>query len=140
MTTTVLPSAPVVLERRFMIRSVRPPQDAQSARIQAWTCLAVFGWPGPTGSAVAIIDQLVRNAPEFGQCAGEGIEVRIARTDADDLLIDVGDRYPAFPSFERAVAGELGQGLWRVSQRGATVSWHPHEHGKTVRAVVGRRL
>ncbi|MEU0382262.1 hypothetical protein ABZ093_33985 [Streptomyces cyaneofuscatus] len=137
--TGTAPSAPaaIVREARWTIRSIRPPQDAQSARVQAWTCLALFGWPGPVPSAISILDHLVRNASEFGWCAGEEIGVRLARTETDDLLIDVIDRRTDFPGFEEAVAGYLGQGLWRIAQYGATLSWHPHEHGKTVRAVLG---
>ncbi|MFF8432842.1 ATP-binding protein [Streptomyces bacillaris] len=129
--------APIVLEKRWTIQSLRPPQDAQSARIQAWTSLATFGWTGPASSAVAILDRLVRNASEHGQCSGEKIGVRIARTEAGDLLIDVIDRYTDFPLFKQAVAGHLGKGLGQIAQYGAVVSWHPHDHGKTVRAVVG---
>ncbi|MBK3585916.1 hypothetical protein JHN49_20115 [Streptomyces sp. MBT57] len=55
----------------------------------------------------------------------------------DDLLIDVIDRRTDFPSFDQAVAGHLGQGLWRITQYGATLSWHPDSDGKTVRAVLG---
>lgn len=131
------PPAPIIRQARWTIRSVRAPQDAQSARVQAWTCLALFGWPGPVPSAIAILDHLVRNASEFGRCQGEIIEVQIARTENDDLLIDVIDCHSAFPDFERAVAGHLGQGLWRIAQHGASLSWHPHKGGKTVRAVLG---
>ncbi|MFD8110265.1 hypothetical protein [Streptomyces microflavus] len=129
--------APIVREARWTIRSIRPPQDAQSARVQAWTCLALFGWPRPVASAISVLDHLVRNASEFGRCAGREIEVRLARTESDDLLIDVIDRRTDLPSFDQAVAGHLGQGLWRIAQYGATLSWHPHEDGKTVRAVLG---
>ncbi|MYX77615.1 ATP-binding protein [Streptomyces sp. SID3915] len=133
--------APLILERRLAIRSFLPGQDAQAARIQALMCLATFGWTGPLGLAVGAIDQLVRNASEFGRCTGKQIGLRIARTEVDDLLIDVTDHCPHFPYFEQAAAGLLGQGLWRVAQYGATVSWHPHEPehqpGKTVRAVMG---
>ncbi|MGW3215315.1 hypothetical protein ACWDBC_24150 [Streptomyces parvus] len=131
------PPAKLVLERRLNIRSLLPPQDAQAARIQALTCMATFGWAGPLGLAV---DHLVRNASEFGRCAGKEIGLRIARTEADDLLIDVTDHNPEFPFFEQAAAGFLGKGLWRIAQDGGVVSWHPHsdecEHGKTVRAVL----
>lgn len=82
------PPAPIIRQARWTIRSVRAPQDAQSARVQAWTCLALFGWSGPIPSAIAILDHLVRNASEFGRCQGEIIEVQIARTENDDLLIE----------------------------------------------------
>ncbi|MCD9899761.1 hypothetical protein LUR56_05800 [Streptomyces sp. MT29] len=138
MTGTAPPApAPILREARWTIQSTRPPQDAQSARVQAWTCLALFCWPGPVASAISILDHLVRNASEFGRCAGREIEVRIARTENDDLLIDVIDRRTDFPSFDQAVAGHLEQGLWRIAQYGATLSWHPHKDGKTVRAVLG---
>ncbi|MET8502097.1 ATP-binding protein [Streptomyces microflavus] len=137
--TGTAPPAParILREARWTIRSIRPPQDAQSARVQAWTCLALFGWPGPVASAISVLDHLVRNASEFGRCAGGEIEVRLARTESDDLLIDVMDRRTNFASFDQAVAGHLGQGLWRIAQYGATLSWHPHRDGKTVRAVLG---
>ncbi|MFJ8774473.1 hypothetical protein [Streptomyces microflavus] len=134
------PPAKLVLERRLTIRSLHPPQDAQAARIQALTCLATFGWIGPLGLAVATVDHLVRNASEFGRCAGKQIGLRIARTEPDNLLIDVTDHNPEFPFFEQAAAGLLGKGLWRIAQYGGVVSWHPHNHedelGKTVRAVL----
>ncbi|MEU1221360.1 hypothetical protein [Streptomyces microflavus] len=102
--------------------------------------MATFGWVGPLGLAVATVDHLVRNASEFGRCAGKEIGLRIGRTEADDLLIDVTDHNPAFPFFEQAVAGFLGKGLWRVAQYGGVMSWHPHTGeyapGKTVRAVL----
>ncbi|ALC26924.1 MULTISPECIES: hypothetical protein [Streptomyces] len=132
------PPAALTLERRLTIRSLLPPRDAQAARIQALTCMATFGWPDPLGLAVATVDHLVRNASQFGRCADKEIGLRIARTEADDLLIDVTDHNPEFPSFEQAAAGFLGKGLWRIAQYGGVVSWHPHECGlgKTVRAVL----
>ncbi|MEU3434032.1 hypothetical protein ABZ708_11265, partial [Streptomyces sp. NPDC006863] len=132
------PPARLVLERQLTIRSMLPPQAAQAARIRALTCLATFGWTGPLELAVATIDHLVRNASQFGWCASKEIGLRIARIEADDLLIDVTDYRPEFPFFEQAVAGSLGSGLGRVAQYGGAVSWHPHECGvgKTVRAVL----
>lgn len=135
MTATAPP--PLVVEHRLTIRSYLPPQDAQTARIQAVTCLLAFRWTGPCGLAVATVDQLVRNASEFGRCSGGEIGLRIGCTEADDLLIDVDDRNPEFPFFDQAVAGRFGHGLRRVAEYGATLSWHPHERGKTVRAVMG---
>ncbi|MER6018842.1 MULTISPECIES: hypothetical protein [Streptomyces griseus group] len=131
------PPALLVVEYRLAIRSYLPTQDAQSARLQAVTCLTTLGWAGPSGLAVATADQLVRNASEFGRCSGGEIGLRIGRTAADDLLIDVADHNPEFPFFEQAVAGRFGRGLRRVAEYGATMSWHPHENGKTVRAVLG---
>ncbi|MFD3815141.1 hypothetical protein ACFWRZ_08745 [Streptomyces rubiginosohelvolus] len=130
------PSAPIVAEHRLVIRSYLPAHDAQAARLRSLTYLAAIGWAGPSGLAVSTIDQLVRNASQFGRCSGGEIGIRIARTEADDLLIDVVDHNPEFPFFEEAVSGLLGQGLWRVADYGAVVSWHPHEGGKTVRAVL----
>lgn len=135
--TSPPPPAPLVAEHSRTIRSYLPAQDAQTARIQVLTCLATLGWAGPSGLAVATADQLVRNASQFGRCLGGNIELRIGRTEADDLLIDVADHNPEFPFFDEAVAGLIGQGLRRVAEYGVTVSWHPHEHGKTVRAVLG---
>lgn len=130
------PPEPLVAERQLTIRSYLPPQDAQTARLQLLTWLTALGWSGPPGLAVATVDQLVRNASEFGRCSGGEIELRVGRTEADDLLIDVADRNPEFPFFEEATSGHFGQGLRRVAEYGATVSWHAHEHGKTVRAVL----
>ncbi|MFC8705829.1 hypothetical protein ACFWNF_17680 [Streptomyces anulatus] len=138
MTTTAPPHpVPLVVEHRLTIRSYLPAPDAQSARLQAVACLLAFAWSGPCGLAVQTVDQLVRNASEFGRCSGGNIGLRVGLTEVDDLLIDVTDHNPEFPSFDEAVAGRVGQGLWRVTQYGAAVSWHPHEHGKTVRAVMG---
>ncbi|MFI1226075.1 MULTISPECIES: hypothetical protein [unclassified Streptomyces] len=135
-TTAPLPPVPLVVEHQMTIRSYLPAPDARSASLQAVACLLAFDWTGPCGFAVATVDQLVRNASEFGQCAGENIRLRIGLTEVDDLLIDVADHNPEFPDFEKAVAGGVGQGFRRVAECGATMSWHPHENGKTVRAVL----
>lgn len=136
-TTAPLPPVPLVVDHQLTIRSYLPAQDAQSARLQAVACLLAFGWTGPCGFAVLTVDQLVRNASEFGWCAGKEIRLLIGLTEVDDLLIDVADHNPEFPEFEDVVAGRSGQGLRRIAEYGVTVSWHPHEHGKTVRAVLG---
>ncbi|MFJ2225564.1 hypothetical protein ACIOFY_36680 [Streptomyces anulatus] len=138
MTATAPPHpVPLVVEHELTIRSYLPAQDAQSARLQTVTCLLAFGWSGPCGLAVSTVDQLVRNASEFGRCSGGNIRLRIGLTELDDLVIDVADHNPEFPFFDQVVAGRIGEGLWRVAQYGAAMSWYSHEHGKTVRAVLG---
>ncbi|WP_405434879.1 hypothetical protein [Streptomyces anulatus] len=135
-TTAPLPPVPLVVEHQMAIRSYLPVQDAQSARLQAVACLLAFGWTGPCGFAVLTVDQLVRNASEFGWCAGEDIRLLIGLAELGDLLIDVADHNPTFPKFEEVLTGRSGQGLRRIAEYGVTLPWHPHKHGKTVRAVL----
>lgn len=71
-----LPPATLNLERRLLVRSLQPHQDAQAARIQAPTRPVTFGWGGPLGLAVATVDHLVRNVSEFGRCHDKEIGLR----------------------------------------------------------------
>ncbi|MGW7433249.1 ATP-binding protein [Streptomyces sp. NPDC054861] len=112
---------------------------AGAARVSARTLLTVMAWPGPHDVAVDVLYVLVRNAVEHGlteQSAGRRLEVWLRINENRELLIDIQDHNPDFPSFDKAVQGELGRGLWGAQRLGAALFWFPGEQGKTVRATL----
>jgi anti-sigma regulatory factor (Ser/Thr protein kinase) len=132
-----VPTAQVVHESALPL----PPNAsaAGAARIWARTLLTIMAWPGPHHVAADVLYVLVRNAVEHGlteQSAGRRLEAWLRINESRELLIDVQDHNPDFPSFDKAVQGELGRGLWGAQRLGAALSWFPGEQGKTVRATL----
>ncbi|MFG2774733.1 ATP-binding protein [Streptomyces sp. NPDC048350] len=112
---------------------------AGAARVSARTLLTIMAWPGPHHVAVDVLYVLVRNAVEHGlteESAGRRLEAWLRINERRELLIDVQDHTPDFPSFDKAVRGELGRGLWGAQRLGAALSWFPGDQGKTVRATL----
>lgn len=112
---------------------------SRTARIQARDLLTILGWPGPHHVAVDVLYVLVRNAVEHGltdKSPGRRLEAWLRINQRHELLIDVQDHNPDFPSFDRAVRGELGRGLQGARRLGASLSWFENEAGKTVRATL----
>ncbi|HBF84941.1 MAG TPA: ATP-binding protein [Streptomyces sp.] len=130
--------APVLREVRFPLPA--DPSALTKARIEGRTLLTLLCWPGSQYTATDVLYVLVRNALEHGITPGEtsrSIDVWLRITSDHQLLIDVTDPNPTFPDFERALAGELGRGLWGAQQLGATISYLPAgSDGKTVRATM----
>ncbi|MYX26778.1 hypothetical protein GTY75_08855 [Streptomyces sp. SID8381] len=132
-------TAPVLRELPLKL-----PADSSAvnlARLQARTLLTVLNWPGNQPAAIDVIHTLVDNAVQHGLTpgkAGQRLSGTLSVTEAHELLIDVMDPNPTFPEFDKAVAGELGRGLWAIGQLGATLSWFvmPEFDGKTVRATM----
>jgi two-component sensor histidine kinase len=100
----------------------------------------MLGWPGSQLAAVEVLGILVTNALEHGVTPGvtQELHARLSVTETRELLIEVTDPNPTFRDFERAVAGELGQGLWQVRQLGASIDWSTDRDSscKTVRATM----
>ncbi|MFV5995388.1 ATP-binding protein [Streptomyces sp. NPDC056231] len=94
---------------------------------------------GEQHTAIAVLYVLVNNAMKHALTPGaaaQGPDVWLRIAVAGELLIDVTDPDPAFPDFDRAVAGELGRGLWGAKRLGAAITWFPADGGKTVRATM----
>ncbi|MFE9976197.1 ATP-binding protein [Streptomyces hirsutus] len=132
-------TAPVL--RKIPMDLPADPSAAGIARIKARTLLTVLGWPGNLHAAIDVIHCLVDNAVQYGLTPGkasQNLGVCLSVTEAHELLVDVTDPNPAFPDFDKAVAGELGRGLWDVTQQGAVLSWFVNAEfdGKTVRAAM----
>ncbi|MFJ7489647.1 ATP-binding protein [Streptomyces sp. NPDC097727] len=99
----------------------------------------MLGWPGSQHAAIDVLYVLVNNAMKHAFTPGavaQGPDVWLRITRAGELHIDVTDPDPAFPDFSRAVAGELGRGLWGAKRLGAAITWFPADGGKTVRATM----
>lgn len=117
------------------------PSAVNLARVKARTLLSVLGWPGNQHAAIDVIHCLVDNAVQYGLTPGQSgqrLDVRLSVTEAHELLVDVTDPNPTFPEFDKAIAGELGHGLWDITQHGAALSWFVNAefNGKTVRAAM----
>jgi len=115
------------------------PESLRQVRTDAYTRLTLLNWTGNNAAAVEVLARLAKNAvvhaaPVNGTSAH--MDVRLAVTEKDELLIDVGDPSPEFPDCAAAIRGEKGRGLWDVRGLGADVSWSLSENGrgKTVRA------
>ncbi|MFC7267176.1 ATP-binding protein [Streptomyces lutosisoli] len=115
------------------------PESLRQVRTDAYTRLTLLNWTGNNAAAVEVLARLAKNAvvhaaPVNGTSAQ--MNVRLAVTEKDELLIDVGDPSPEFPDCAAAIRGEKGRGLWDVRRLGADVSWSLSENGrgKTVRA------
>ncbi|MFV5994997.1 ATP-binding protein [Streptomyces sp. NPDC056231] len=132
-------TAPVL--REIPLDLPTDPSAAGLARIQARTLLTVLSWPGNQHLAIDVLHVLIdnamqhaltpgRNGQQFGAC--------LSITEAHELLIDVTDPTPMFPEFGKAIAGELGRGLWDITRQGAALTWFvsPKFDGKTVRAAL----
>jgi hypothetical protein len=132
-------STPVITSR-YPLCVPADPTAPQAARIKGRTALTMLGWPGSQLDAVEVLAVLVINALEHGITPGATRQLHacLSVTETRELLIDATDRNPTFRDFERAVAGELGQGLWRARQLGASISWSaaPDFSSKTVRAAM----
>ncbi|MFE0654586.1 ATP-binding protein [Streptomyces sp. NPDC059534] len=131
------PTAEVVHETSLPL----PPNASAPgiARISARTLLTVLAWPGPIDVAVDVLYALVRNAVEHGlteESASQRLDAWLRINERRELFIDVQDHAPDFPHFDQALRGELGRGLWGAQRLGATLSWRPADHGKTVRAAL----
>ncbi|MEV6056925.1 ATP-binding protein [Streptomyces sp. NPDC052107] len=132
-------TAPVLHEIPLDLPS--DPSAAGLARIQARTLLTVLSWPGNQHLAVDVLHVLVDNAVQHALTpgkAGQHLRACLSITEAHELLIDVTDPDPAFPEFDKAVAGELGCGLWEIARQGAILTWFvdAKNGGKTVRAAL----
>ncbi|MET7663191.1 hypothetical protein ABZS99_30780 [Streptomyces sp. NPDC005463] len=116
------------------------PSAPLKARVKGRTGLTMLGWPGSQLKAVEVLGILVTNALEHGITPGvtQELHARLSVTETRELLIEVTDANPTFSDFERAVAGELGQGLWQVGQLGASIDWSTDcdFSSKTVRAIM----
>lgn len=115
------------------------PESLRQVRTDAYTYLTMLNWTGNQAAAVEVLARLAKNAvvhaaPVTGTSAQ--MQVRLAVTEKDELLIDVSDPSPEFPDCAAAIRGEKGRGLWDVRRLGADVTWILSENGrgKTVRA------
>ncbi|MFB7168087.1 hypothetical protein ACFC18_35135 [Streptomyces sp. NPDC056121] len=129
-----------VITSQYPLRVPADPTAPQVARIKGRTALTMLSWPGSHLDAVEVLGVLVTNALEHGITPGDTKELHacLSVTETRELLIDVTDHNPMFRDFERAIAGEVGQGLWRAGQLGASISQYtaPDFSSKTVRAVM----
>ncbi|MFF6903920.1 ATP-binding protein [Streptomyces hydrogenans] len=134
------PVATAPVQRETELHLLCNPAALGRASIQGRTQLALLGWSGNQHAAVQVLNVLVRNALAYGITPGQpgqSLTAALRVTEADELLIDVTDPNPTFPDFDKALAGELGRGLWEAQRLGATVSWFLSAgSGKTVRAVM----
>ncbi|MGW0916992.1 ATP-binding protein [Streptomyces sp. NPDC002784] len=110
------------------------------ARRQARTLLTMLRWPGDHHRATDVLHVLVDNAVQHALTAetgGQRLEACLSVTEAHELLIDVTDSDPAFPEFDKAIAG-VGGSLWEIAQHGVALTWFVGAtfDGKTVRAVL----
>ncbi|MBC9718440.1 sensor histidine kinase [Streptomyces sp. TRM66268-LWL] len=130
------PLAPNIMWCELSLRA--DPVAVQAARIEGYTRVTLLGWSGNVRRAVDVLGILVSNALAHGITPGESeqIHVKLTRTEAQHLLLEVTDDNPSFPDFAQAVQGELGRGLWRARQLGAVVTWFllQDASGKVVRA------
>ncbi|MET8807902.1 ATP-binding protein [Streptomyces sp. NPDC004546] len=132
-------TAPVL--REIPLDLPADPSAAGLARIRARTLLTVQGWPGNQHLAIDVLDTLVDNAVKHALTPGK-VEQHLAAclsiTEAHELLIDVMDPDPGFPEFDKAIAGELGRGLWEIIRQSVSLSWFidAKNGGKVVRAVL----
>ncbi|MEV6786817.1 hypothetical protein [Streptomyces sp. NPDC051098] len=116
------------------------PNTPQLARLHGRTRLTMARWRGNQETAVVVAGLLTANAVVHAnpgplddrRCLG----LRLAVTEADELLIDVSDPLPHFPDFAAAAAGERGRGLWQVARLGCDLTWFLTDDGdgKVVRA------
>ncbi|MFC3350094.1 ATP-binding protein [Streptomyces echinoruber] len=137
---SVAVTAPVL--REIPMDLPTDPSAAGLARIQARTLLTVLSWPGNQHFAIDVLHVLVDNAVQHALTAGrtgQTFGARLSITEAHELLVDVTDPVPEFPNFDKAVAGELGRGLWEIARQGAALSWFvvgSEFDAKTVRAIL----
>ena len=102
----------------------------------------MLSWPGNQHLAIDVLDVLVDNAVQHALTpgkTGQHLGACLSITEAHELLVDVTDPVPQFPDFDKAVAGELGRGLWEIARQGAALSWFvvgSEFDAKTVRAVL----
>ena len=102
----------------------------------------MLSWPGNQHLAIDVLHVLIDNAVQHALSAeriGQTFGARLSVTEAHELLVDVTDPVPEFPDFEKALAGELGCGLWEIARQGAALSWFvvgTDFDAKTVRAVL----
>ncbi|MFE7330319.1 ATP-binding protein [Streptomyces sp. NPDC057565] len=133
-------AAPPLVSREKRLLLPPDPSALKIARIQGRTLLTMLSWPGSQHAAIDVLYILVNNAMKHALTPGEaaqGPDVWLRITAAGELLIDVTDPDPAFPDFDRAVAGELGRGLWGAKRLGASVTYFSaNGQGKTVRATM----
>ncbi|WP_432016504.1 ATP-binding protein [Streptomyces hydrogenans] len=138
--TDPAPAAAAPVQRETELHLPCNPAALGLASIQGRTQLALLGWPGNQHAAVQVLYALVRNALAYGITPGQPgqfLTAALRVTEADELLIDVTDPNPTFPDFDKAIVGELGQGLWEAQRLGATIDWFlSAAPGKTVRAVM----
>ncbi|MFC9931696.1 ATP-binding protein [Streptomyces sp. NPDC127190] len=133
-------TAPVL--REIPLDLPADPSATGLARIQARTLLTVLSWPGNQHLAIDVLHVLLDNAVRHALPVAKTVQtfgVRLSVTEAHELLVDVTDPVPAFPNFDKAVAGEVGRGLWEAVRQGAELSWFVvgSDYGaKTVRAVL----
>ncbi|MFD7282151.1 ATP-binding protein [Streptomyces sp. NPDC059862] len=113
------------------------------ARIWTRTIVTALRWQGSVLQVAEVVSRLVVNAVRHGIPDDVAdttwrIVLSVAVTEADELVIDVTDLNPAFPRFPAAAKGAKGQGLMRVAQLGARLTWFLHHEGpgKTVRATL----
>ncbi|MFC8015792.1 ATP-binding protein [Streptomyces cinereoruber] len=135
------PVAPAPVRHEAVLRLPADPSALALAGIRGRTALTMLNWTGNQHAAINVLHVLVRNALEHGITPGQvdqELSVWLRVTEAGELIIDVADPDPTFPRFAKAVAGELGRGLWGARRLGATLTWAPGlvAGGKIVRAVM----
>jgi hypothetical protein len=131
--------------RASLTTQLPPDQVAATRLVRIWLRLAVTAlrWRGDVDRAVEVASRLVNNGSRYGvpqDVSGNDrwLTVRAAVTEAQELVLDVTDANAAFPAAAEALQGKRGQGLARVLEHGADLTWFlRHEGpGKTVRAVL----
>lgn len=103
------------------------------------THLTVLRWHGNIHGATEVVRRLVSNAVKHGAEESDESEIvlRLAITEAGELVAEVSDPNPGFPDFKAAAEGERGRGLWEIRQLGGRLSWFMlPKGGKTVQARV----
>ncbi|MFD7975279.1 ATP-binding protein [Streptomyces sp. NPDC059071] len=134
----IAPVATAPVRHETALRLPADPSALTLAGIQGRTHLTLLNWSGNQHAAVSVLHVLVHNALQHGITPGPGqaIAVWLRVTQARELLIDVEDPNPEFPDFDKAVAGELGRGLWGARRLGAAITWMPNAPGDTVGKIV----
>ncbi|MFD9792106.1 ATP-binding protein [Streptomyces sp. NPDC059070] len=110
----------------------------EHARIEARAWLILLSWRGDQTLATDVFHVLVGNVITHALTPNQqAVRVRLAITQADELLIDVTDSIPEFRNFDQAIDAQ--RSLWQIARRGAHLSWFaagPDCSGKVVRAVL----
>jgi hypothetical protein len=131
---------PSAIDREWSRHFYLQANVAGLTRTHARTSLTMLRWAGNVEAATTVAAVLAQNTVDHANPDSFGDRssacLRLALTEAGDLLIDVSDPLPAFPDFGAAVSGARGRGLWQATRLGARLSWFLIDDGdrKTVRA------